>query len=89
MFSKICQILTENEKHFKQFYLNNTAITELEENTFLEITFNEILIKNAKNLKSINSDAFNSTNLVTKVFEVYNSPVINFPPNFDIFLLLS
>jgi hypothetical protein len=65
------------------------VITELEENTFSEITFDEILIKSAKNLKSINSNAFNSTNLVTKMFEVYNTPVINSPPNSDIFLSLS
>jgi hypothetical protein len=81
--------LGKNEKHFKQFYLNNVAITEIEENTFFEVTFDEIIIDRAANLKSINSHAFNSTNLVTKSFRLHYSPIVNSPPNHDAFLMLS
>jgi hypothetical protein len=38
IFKNISQSLAENEKHFRLFNLNNTAITELEENTFSDIT---------------------------------------------------
>ncbi len=89
VFENIDQSLGENEKHFKQFYLNNTAITEIEENTFFEVTFDEIIIFNTTNLKSINSHAFTSTNLVTKEFILTNAPIVNSPPNYDVFLVLS
>jgi hypothetical protein len=49
IFEYVNQVLPDNEKHFNKFYLNNTAITELEENTFYEITFDEIIIFNLKN----------------------------------------
>ncbi len=49
VFNNIDQNLGENEKYFKQFYLNNTAITEIEENTFFEVTFDEICIDIAVN----------------------------------------
>ncbi len=54
VFENIDKNLGQNEKHFKRFYLNNIAITEIEENTFFEVTFDEIYIYNATNLKSIN-----------------------------------
>ncbi len=89
IFENINQNLGENEKHFKQFRLDNSAIHEIEENTFSEITFDEISIFYARNLTSINSHAFTSTNLVTKVIEIFFTPIINSPPNYDIFLMLS
>jgi hypothetical protein len=97
IFKAIDQRLKNNEKHFNQFELNNTAITELEENTFYEITFDEIYIYNATKLKLINTHAFTATNLVTKKFFVNRdiyfttgpSALTNSPPNYDIFLMLS
>ncbi len=89
------QKLNESEKHFKKFYLNNTAITELEENTFYEITFDEIHIYNVTKLKFINSNAFNGTKTVTKGFHInhglsiFNTALINSPPTHDIFYMLS
>jgi hypothetical protein len=70
VFEAIDEKLKSNEKNFKRFYFNNTAITELEENTFYEITFEEIYIFNATKLKLINTRAFGATNLVTKIFKV-------------------
>ncbi len=86
--------MNKSEKHFKQFYLNNTAITELEENTFFEITFDEIYIFNATNLKLINKSAFNGTNSVTRKFIVnyaldHKTALNNSPPTHDIFYMLS
>jgi hypothetical protein len=54
IFENINQNLGENEKHFKQFSLGNAAINEIEENTFFEVTFDEISISYARNLTSIN-----------------------------------
>jgi hypothetical protein len=85
MLQKLDQVLTDNQKHFKKFYLNNTAITELEENIFLKLTFEEINITSATNLKLININAFSSTNKVTKFLYVINTPIVYFPPNYDIF----
>jgi hypothetical protein len=98
IFKAIDQKLNESEKHFKKFYLNNTAITEIEENTLYDITFDEIQIINAKKLKLINTNAFNATNLVTKKFSVnygnwkplpHLNPLTDSPPTHDIFHMLS
>ncbi len=89
VFENIDKNLGQSEKHFERFYLTNTAITEIEENTFFEITFDGIYISNATNLKSINSHAFTSTNLVTNSFVLDNSPIVNSPPNYDVFLVFS
>jgi hypothetical protein len=89
VFENIDNNLRENEKHFKRFYLYNTAITEIEENTFFEVTFDQIEIGFATNLKKINSHAFTSNNLVTKMFRLNNASIVDSPPNYDIFVVLS
>jgi hypothetical protein len=89
MFQKIDQELADNQKSFKKFYLNNTAITELEENTFFEITFEEINITDAKNLEMINTLAFSSNNMITKILFIKNCPIVYAPPNYDIFFSIS
>ncbi len=100
VFEAIDEKLKSNEKNFKRFYFNNTAITELEENTFYEITFEEIYIFNATKLKLINTRAFGATNLVTKIFKVnYINNYTDFPkkrtalcsspPEHDFFFMLS
>ncbi len=89
MFQKIDQVLADNQKSFKKFYLNNTAITELEENTFFEITFEEINITDAKNLEMINTLAFSSTNMITKILVIRNCPIFYAPPHYDIFFSIS
>lgn len=79
----------KGDKHFKRFYLNNTAITQLEENIFHEITFEEIRIDGATELKHIHSNAFTTTNLITKTFHTSYSPIENSLPNYDLFHALS
>ncbi len=88
IFKNVSQSLAENEKNFNLFDLNNTAITELEENTFSDITFNYVQIMNAKNLKLIHTNAFKSSNSFIHDFGVFNSPIVNSPPNHDIFHLM-
>jgi hypothetical protein len=83
------QVIPDNEKHFNKFYLNNTAITELEENTFYEITFDKAIIFDSTKLNLINTLAFTTTSLVTKTFESQFTPLINSPPNYNIFYALT
>ncbi len=85
IFQKVDQVLADNQKDFKKFYLNNTAITELEENTFFKLTFEEINITSAENLKLINTNAFSSTNMITKFLFIINCPIVYTPPDYDIF----
>jgi hypothetical protein len=73
------KVLPDNEKHFNKFYLNNTAITELEGNTFHEITFDEAIIFDSTRLNLINTHAFTTTSLVTKTFQSQFAPLINSP----------
>ncbi len=89
IFESMDQQLADNEKHFNGFFLNNTAITQLDDNTFYDITFDEIRIIKAEKLTSINSHAFTATNFVTKKFITDNTPLTNYPPNYDIFNSLS
>lgn len=45
IFVSLSQQLPQDKKHFKEFYFNNTEITEFEENTFDEIIFETISIE--------------------------------------------
>lgn len=89
IFNHLSQESTDEKKHFKQFHLNNTAITELQEIAFSDITFDEIVIENATNLTLINTNALTETNLITKTVDIQNTPIINSPPNHDIYHVLS
>lgn len=89
IFNNLSQKLENGNKHFDRFYLNNTAIHELEEFVFSDITFNEIFIRNATNLSLINTNAFNETDFITRSIDIENSPIINNPPKYDIFKSLS
>jgi len=88
-FLQLSQQLAVGKKNFNHFYLNNTAITELEENTFFDITFEGITIERAEKLNLINTYAFGDTNSILKNFEIISSPIINSLPNHDFFLMLS
>ena len=68
IFHNFSKQLSDNEKHFKLFYLSNTYIKVLEENTFNEITFDKIYINYCSNLTNIERYSFNATDLVTKEF---------------------
>jgi hypothetical protein len=57
VFNAISANLTKEEKKFYTFILNNTAITEIEEKAFFDVTFKRIEIY-AKNLKRIHANAF-------------------------------
>ena len=65
MFQTLSKRLPKDEKHFNEFLLNNTLNTELKENTFSDITFNIISINNCLKLKTIDKNAFNTTDMVT------------------------
>ena len=73
IFQTLEKNLTKTEKHFNRFYLNNTFITELKENTFKDITFDDIIIENCTNLSKIHVNAFNQTDLVTKYLYISGS----------------
>ena len=65
IFQTLEKHLPKTSKNFKRFYLNNTLITELKENTFSDITFDGIEIEGCSKLKSIHKNAFTTTELVT------------------------
>ncbi len=90
IFQQLSFELEDGKKHFKQFYLSNTAISELPENTFVNITFDSIVINEASNLSLISTYAFNASNLGLKLFYCIASTLLkNNPPNYDIFTALS
>lgn len=89
IFHGLSPKLENSKKHFKQFYLNNTEINELPENTFEDITFEEIRIENALNLSSIHTKAFTANNLLLKTLTVSNTSLKNSPPDHNIFSAIS
>jgi len=89
IFHRLSFEVDDGKKHFNRFYLNNTTIYELEENTFDEITFDSILLKNALNLSLIHTNAFTAINLHLKQFIVYNTSLKSCEPNYDIFRAIS
>ena len=80
--------LTKSEKHFKRFHLNNTFITELEGNTFKDITFDEITIENCNNLSKIHKNTFFETDLFTKILWIASNPALSSSDN-SIFEVIS
>ncbi len=89
IFRLFDQKLDENEKHFKSFILDNTTITELDENTFYDITFDEIAIFWNRELRFINSNTFGATRFVTKRLNIEYNPIENSPPDYDFFQMLN
>jgi len=60
VFERISKGLQPADKIFHTITLSNSAITELVDNFFSDLTFTEISIKNANNLKRIYAFAFTS-----------------------------
>ena len=73
-FKLLSENLGDIEKQFNSFYLYNTYINKIEENTFNGITFNLVDISNAVNLTKIDSDAFNGTELMVDTIYLMNLP---------------
>ena len=73
IFRRLSKSYNEREKHFDAFYLDNTLNEELVENTFRDITFDEIHITNCNYLKTINDNAFFGTDRVTKKIILVNN----------------
>ena len=74
LFENLSQNLSQSEKQFYSFHLQNTAITELKDNTFKDITFEAIVIT-CSHLTKINKNSFNGTGNFTSSFYSYNSPL--------------
>jgi hypothetical protein len=89
IFHGLSSKLKNDQKHFKQFYLTNEAITQLPENAFEDITFEKIEIRNASKLSLIHTKAFDGTFPNLTDLHVFNTSLKNSPPNHDIFAAIS
>src|ERR1700759_3294659 len=76
IFETLGKQLPKTEKHFKLFQLNNTFITELKDNTF-----DIIYIYNCSKLKTIHSNAFNTTDQVTTQLHIDLNHALTSPDN--------
>jgi hypothetical protein len=88
---RISQNLTDSVKHFTEFRLSNAPINELPENTFADITFNEIGIHKTENLTFIHTNAFSgpTANVTQRVFLTQTNKLSNNPTDNDIFAAFS
>ncbi len=89
LFHGLSTKLEKGKKHFKQLYLTNTAIKEIPEKAFEEITFDEIWFYNMTNLSLIHTNAFKGIDSELIEFSVFNTSLKNSPPNHDIFAAIS
>jgi hypothetical protein len=89
IFHEISVALKEGNKHFREFYSENTAIKELQESTFEDITFDIINIVEAHNLSQIHTKAFAGLDSSLILLVVYNTLLKNNPPNHDIFAAIN
>ncbi|CAG2107166.1 unnamed protein product [Medioppia subpectinata] len=72
MFNKLSLTLEPEQKHFHRFKFNNTKVTEIKANTFMDIVFVEIYISDS-NLIHIHPDAFMYTYNTTNKFSITNN----------------
>ncbi len=86
LFHNLSTTLGKDKKNFKAFFLNNTTIEELPENTFGDIIFDSINNWNAPNLSLIHTNAFNELDYE---LNINNTTLKNFPPNHDLFHAIS
>ncbi len=89
IFHELSPKLEKEKKHFQEFHLNNKAIEELPENTFEDITFDKIEIRDAFNLSLIHTNAFTGTEKNLKELLISNTSLKNSPPIHDIFRAIS
>ncbi len=89
IFHELSPKLEKGKKHFQEFHLTNKAIEELPENTFEDITFDKIEIRDALNLSLIHTNAFTATEKNLKELLISNTSLKNFPPIHDIFRAIS
>jgi Leucine-rich repeat (LRR) protein len=89
IFNELSINLEERQKSFSTFYLNNTAISELPENVFEDITFGQIAISDAYSLLRIHMHAFTATNNYLTNFWISNTPLKNSLPYYDLFTSIS
>ena len=89
IFNNISKHTSKEKKHFYTFQLNNTAINELKENTFKDITFDEILIQDCNNLTKLTENTFQNNNFVTKIFYLQRNTKLIQTENYSIFNVLS
>ena len=74
IFETLKTNLTKSQKHFYGFLLNNTAITELKDNTFRDITFDSIRIESCTNLTKIQWNTFINTDKITRHLYIGYNP---------------
>ena len=88
IFDSMSNDLVSDKKHFTHLTLTNSAVHQLNENTFRDITFESILIENSLNLSQIHRNAFTDTNWFTKSFSIKNCSKME-NKNDDLFYSLS
>ncbi|XP_054159749.1 uncharacterized protein LOC128957961 [Oppia nitens] len=66
IFDYFSKTLNWKERHFKSLTINCRQLLELQELTFGDLTFDNILVTNGQNLRQIHTNAFGATRLTLK-----------------------
>ena len=81
VFQTLSKNLNQTERHLKSFHLKNSSITELKDNTFKDITFEEAFIGFNANLKTISRNAFNGSETSMLYLLINYNPGLSSPDN--------
>ena len=81
VFQTLSKNLNQTERHLKSFHLSNSSITELKDNTFKDITFEDAFIGFNANLKTIARNAFNGSQSSMVYLLINYNPILSSPDN--------
>lgn len=77
------------ERKFERLVIDAPEVTQLDETSFSEIWFEEIVITNAKNLQRIHSNAFGGTRMFAKRVAIVDAKHLNTSNEYNVFDALS
>jgi hypothetical protein len=84
VFQQISSQISEDQyKQFTDFRLDNQAITEIEDNVFVDLKFRRIFFGNVLSLNRIRANAFNSTADTVLEFYFESESQIGSKPEYD------
>ena len=91
-FTRLSNILGQNKKNMKLLEIVNTSMEILPENAFKDLTFESIMILEAKNLSVIHRNAFSevlASNLINTFMIESPTNLVNIPPDYNFFEALN
>ena len=89
VIGKMSKTLSNDEKHLQALYLTGTSITELKDNVFHDLVFDEIYVTDNSLLTKVHRHAFNGTAQVTTAIDFISNKALSQSADNSLFDALS